>query len=207
MQLFEQQIGDQGGDDLEADGLGVFGQEALDLEVLLDPFEEEFDLPAPFVEIGDLFGGALEIICDEGDFTAFVFIENLDPAQGLFVFASWLSGQGYDLIGHDQRVGIELRLVHIIGQIGLWPGDEEGLSSLDIGPEFGLIVSPVKDIGSAGDERQALAQPAVMEPRRGDLKPGRGLAIGIEQQMQLDGAVVGAKAQGLVGLGKQRQCR
>ncbi len=102
MQLFEQQISDQGGDDLEPDGLWVFRQEALDFEVLLDPFEEEFDLPTAFVEIGDFFGRAQEIICDEGDFTAFVFIEDLDPAQGFFVFAPWLSGQGYGLIGDDQ---------------------------------------------------------------------------------------------------------
>ncbi len=84
MYFLEQQIGDQGGDDLEAYGFWVFGQESLDLEVLLDPFEEEFDLPSALIEVGDLFGVALEIICDEGEFTAFVFIEDLDPAQGFF---------------------------------------------------------------------------------------------------------------------------
>ena len=45
MQFFEQHIGDQSGDDLKSDGFGVSGQEAFDLQVLLDPFEEQFDFP------------------------------------------------------------------------------------------------------------------------------------------------------------------
>ncbi len=45
---------DRGGDpDLGFDGVLGGAEEAFDLEVLLDPFEEEFDLPAAFVEPGD----------------------------------------------------------------------------------------------------------------------------------------------------------
>ena len=58
--------GDHGGDDLEADGVFVAAEEGLDLEMLLDPAEEELDLPAGLVEGGDFDGGALHVVGDEG---------------------------------------------------------------------------------------------------------------------------------------------
>ena len=48
----EEQIGDQGDGDLDAHGIFADAEEVLDLEVLLDPPEEQLDGPAPLVEIG-----------------------------------------------------------------------------------------------------------------------------------------------------------
>ena len=43
---------------------GILGsaEERLDLEMLLDPFEEELDLPAVFVDEGDIESGKLEVV-------------------------------------------------------------------------------------------------------------------------------------------------
>ena len=53
----EQQVGDQGGEDLDLHGVLGGADEAADPEVLLEPFEDQFDLPALAVECGDLGGG------------------------------------------------------------------------------------------------------------------------------------------------------
>lgn len=61
----DQQVGDQGGDDLQLDGVFRGSQELLDPEVLLDPLEEQFDLPAGLVEIGDFDGWSDKIVGED----------------------------------------------------------------------------------------------------------------------------------------------
>src|SRR5215467_2980110 len=50
----QEEIGDQRGDDLQANGIVVVAEKLADTEMLLDPAEQQFDLPAAFVECGDL---------------------------------------------------------------------------------------------------------------------------------------------------------
>ena len=42
---------------LSFDGIGGGSQEALDFKILFDPFEEDFDLPAFFVNVSNGLGG------------------------------------------------------------------------------------------------------------------------------------------------------
>src|ERR1700730_16057210 len=63
----QQQIGDHGGEELQPDGVWVVAEEGPDLEVLLDPPEQQLDLPACLVEAADLDGRALEVVGEEGD--------------------------------------------------------------------------------------------------------------------------------------------
>jgi hypothetical protein len=62
MQDAQQQEGDQRNIDLDAHGVFTAAQEAADLEILLEPLEQQLDVPALFVELGDVGGGALEVI-------------------------------------------------------------------------------------------------------------------------------------------------
>ncbi len=63
-------LSDDGHEDVDGDGdpdLGFDGilggtVEALDPQVLLDPFEEQLDLPAALVEPGDGQGGQGEVV-------------------------------------------------------------------------------------------------------------------------------------------------
>ena len=50
----QQQVGDERGDDLDAHGILAGAEEVPDLQVLLDPLEEELDLPALLVKRRDL---------------------------------------------------------------------------------------------------------------------------------------------------------
>ena len=60
-----QQIVDQSDPDLRSDGVFAGSEEALDLEILLDPLEKEFDLPAALVDGGDRRSRQREIIGNE----------------------------------------------------------------------------------------------------------------------------------------------
>ena len=46
-------IGSDGAPELNAHGVVARAQKMLNIQVLLDPFEEQFDLPAAFVEGAD----------------------------------------------------------------------------------------------------------------------------------------------------------
>src|SRR5436190_23215227 len=54
MQDAQQQKGDQRDIDLDAHGVLAAAEKAADLEVLLEPFEQQLDVPALFVELGDV---------------------------------------------------------------------------------------------------------------------------------------------------------
>ena len=62
MQDAQQHEGDQRDIDLDLDGVFAAPPGAADFEVLLEPFEQQLDLPALFVEPGDLGGRALQIV-------------------------------------------------------------------------------------------------------------------------------------------------
>src|SRR5690242_13622032 len=80
----DQEESDQSSDDLELDGIFRGSQELLDPEVLLDPLEEQFDLPPGLVEIGDFDGGCGEIIGEDA-YAGAVIKGDGDLAQGLIL--------------------------------------------------------------------------------------------------------------------------
>jgi len=62
---FQQDTSNERGDDLETDRLGIPGHHPLDLQILPDPLEEQFDLPAAFVNGSDGLCWQIEVICQE----------------------------------------------------------------------------------------------------------------------------------------------
>ncbi len=99
-------------------------------------------LPTPLIEIGDLRWGTLEVIGDERQFAALVFIEDFNSAPGFGRFSARLARQNDDFIGHDQAITVNGRALRIVSQIGFWPGHEIRFAGFDIGPELGLIPRP-----------------------------------------------------------------
>ena len=55
--------------------------EGLDAQVLLDPFEEQFQLPAALVELRHAEGGQGEVIGQEGQVAAVLGIEEMNPPR------------------------------------------------------------------------------------------------------------------------------
>lgn len=53
---------DQGRPDLDQQGIPGGAVKNLDLQVLLDPFEKEFDLPAAAIEVSNLRGRQVQAV-------------------------------------------------------------------------------------------------------------------------------------------------
>ena len=77
----DQSIGDHRGQQLQADGVVAVAEELADVEMLLDPAEQQFDLPAAFVERCDFDRRAFEVIGQEIDRATALMAQQADAAQ------------------------------------------------------------------------------------------------------------------------------
>src|SRR6202011_414401 len=98
----QEQIGDYRRDDLQTNGVVVPAHELAKIEMLFDPTEQKFDLPATFVERGNLDCRAFEIVGDESDFPAFVAFD-LDASQRDRQLGIALAGEHHVGIGDDSE--------------------------------------------------------------------------------------------------------
>jgi hypothetical protein len=67
MQVFEQQQGNQGCPNLNAQGVFTGTDEGFHLEVLLESFEKDLYLPAVFVDGGNGAGSEVEMVGQQDD--------------------------------------------------------------------------------------------------------------------------------------------
>lgn len=188
----QEQVGDHRRDDLQADGIFVGAEEFSDVEMLLDPTEQEFDLPSRLIEAGDLDCRALEIVADEGDGFTGVWLES-DAAQrdielgiafagkldlGIIDDAEALAGAFADISGFD---GPE-------PGAGFWAGDEKSLAIMDICPPIEAAVGLVEDIGRTSLDQGFTADLDIIDGGLGDLDRVRDVGLGIVDDMHLHAA-------------------
>ena len=64
----EQEQSDEGDPDLSEHGMSAGSKEGLDLEVALDPLEENLDLPAGLVDLSDGVGRKRKVIRYEDEY-------------------------------------------------------------------------------------------------------------------------------------------
>src|SRR3977135_3017069 len=107
----QEQIGDHRGDDLQADSVAVVADELTKIEMLLDPAEQQFNLPAPLVEGRNLDCGAFEIVGDEGDGPALITFD-LDASQRDRQLGIALAGE-HDIIIGDDSEAVAYDLAHV----------------------------------------------------------------------------------------------
>ena len=81
MQELQQQHGDQCCPNLRLDGVFAGADEGLDLEVLLQRLEEQFDLPAEPVDAGEGAGRQTPLIGQQDDLPLLLLIPDGDAPQ------------------------------------------------------------------------------------------------------------------------------
>ena len=124
----DQHIDGDGDPDLGFDGVLGGAVEALDAQVLLDPFEEQLDLPAAFVELGDGQRRQGEVVGQEGEGLAALGVAVSDAAEPVRVVGGGVLAGGADGLVAAQAGG----LVDCAGrdpaelELGPCPDDEEG---------------------------------------------------------------------------------
>ncbi len=65
LQVFEQEQSDQGRPNLNLQGVGAGADKGFDAQVLLERLEEQLDLPALVVDLGDGRGGEAAVVGEE----------------------------------------------------------------------------------------------------------------------------------------------
>ena len=152
----KKQIGDHRCDDLQTNGVIVLAHELFEIEMLLDPAEQELDLPAALVEGRNLDRRAFEIVGDEGDHSTFV-TSDLDASQWDRQLGVALTGE-HDFGIVDDAEAVTLLLANVAGlclaqvRAYLDTRNEEGLGSADLYPPAKVIIALVENVGCPGFE-------------------------------------------------------
>src|SRR5437762_343965 len=78
-----QQVGADRDPDLRLDGIGGEAEDVLDPQVLLDPFEEQFDLPSALVELRDSQSRKVKRVGQQNESSPMFGVVEGDAAQGV----------------------------------------------------------------------------------------------------------------------------
>jgi hypothetical protein len=134
------QIDTNGNPDLRLHCVERVAKEVLDHQVLLEPFEEQLDLPALLVNGCNGQCGQVQPIAQEHQIELRLFVEEFDSSQESGIGILGLVGQQLDcLIGAYARAGVEGVAVHDRAlQIVLGPDNEAALA-LNQGVQAGKV--------------------------------------------------------------------
>jgi len=183
----KQKIDDEGRVDLTHDGVLGVADEGLDLQILLDEAEEDLDLPALLVDVGDGLGRQPEVVGEEHvNFFAFRVLVN-DAAQGLGALPAFSAGKLDSLIGHQSQGAFDGAPPQPpVAGIALLPGDKEDFLGGELAiPGIVGITQVLHDDGTLG-EVKGPGFFDLMLPGRGDGHKGRQVAVVVQQGVELD---------------------
>jgi len=99
LEITQQEIDDEGGIDLGQHGVFRVADESLDFQVLLDEAEEDLDLPAFLVDVGDGLGRQLEMVGEKDIAPAGGGFQVGDAPQGHGTFLGFGPGQPDGVVG------------------------------------------------------------------------------------------------------------
>ena len=111
LEITKQEIYDERGIYLSQHGVFRVTDEGLYLQVLLDESEEDLDLPAFFVDVGDGFGRQLEMVGEKDIAPAGGGVPVGDSAQRNEAFLGFGTGQLDGLVGEQPLAFIDFMVL------------------------------------------------------------------------------------------------
>src|SRR5439155_25676988 len=143
--------GDQGDGDLNADCILGGSNEMSDSKRLLDPAEEQFDLPALFVKVCDFFCPCVEIIGHDAQQLAGVDDHGDLPdrnLQRILAAVGESCRQMADAVAHNIAVpGRAVLLYHSYRSILLQPCHEAAAGLIKPPPPAIIVITEIIDVG------------------------------------------------------------
>ena len=137
--------------DLSSHGVLGCAEKCFDAQVLFDPLEEQFDLPAAFVNGSDGLCWQIEVICQEDQALSSLGIEEADTSEFFRVVSfTFVSAQPNGLIA-AQTAGLVdwTRLTQAKSHIAFCPDDKVGVRAFDSKESGKVQVSTVEDIDAS----------------------------------------------------------
>jgi hypothetical protein len=169
-----QHVNGDGSPDLNLDGILGGSIERFDTKMLLDPFEEEFDLPAALIELRDGRRWECEVVGQEDQPFVLGNIEIANTSQFVGVsLAGVKSLQDNDLIGLDPcRLVDRPRIETSESEVAFGSDDKEGQCLMN-GTQTGKIEIPsIDDIKSGWFEGQLVQDIDIVNLPMGDNDDG-----------------------------------
>jgi hypothetical protein len=177
---------------LRLDSVLTGTKEGLDPQMLLDPLEEQLDLPSLSIQVGNHGGFEREIVGQKGQALALVVSYN-DSTQSIgVVLAGVVNSQYANLIakhiGGGAIDGLGVAAFELCVRFG--SGDKERAALMD-GIKPGVVeVATIQQVVSTGLDQQLVERVDLVSLAVADVDKGWNRAPEIEQRVQFDGGLV-----------------
>ena len=181
--------------DLRLDRVLVGAIKRFDAQVLLYPFEKQFDLPALAVQVCNQLGFEGEVVGQKRDALASVVLDHHTSQRGGIVLAGIKDGQHTCLIAHDVRVGpvYGVGVAPLEFGIGLGTGDEEGVGLMDHKQSLEIQVATIEQVIGARLDVQQVQGVYLVGLAVADVNESGYGAAQVQQGVQFDSRLVRAK--------------
>ena len=136
--------------DLYSDSVLSSSPELLDLEVLLEPLEEQFYLPTILIEIGNLLCSQFHCIGQEHELTVLlIIVESNKPEMFWIAFLTAIDCQFYLCISKYSLGHPPFPTNALVLQVCLGSDDKEGLRTMYAIEFLEVVIATVEDLVSA----------------------------------------------------------
>src|SRR5713226_6742456 len=185
----DQNIGGDSDPDLRLNAILGSPVEGFDPQMLLDPFEKEFDLPAAAVQFGDRKRGQDEIVGQEDEGLGGFGILEADAAQWRLEAVVRVEASKDDTLVTDQaRLAIDrMRVAALNLEVRLATGHEEAASLVEAIEALEVDEATIHDVESAGLGQQLVEDVDLVHLAITDVDESWNVAAQIQQRVQLDG--------------------
>lgn len=174
--------------DLRLDRVLAVAQEFLDSEVLLDPLEEHFDLPAILVKRGNRQGRERKVVGQKDQRFACQGVFEPDPSQLLWIVSRGKkSGEHHRLIADEAAWPLgSPRIDPVHPGIGFGSGDKERATPMHRKQTSKVEVAAVHDIERTRFHRHDVEHVDVVHLAVADVNESQDASSKIEQCMHLN---------------------
>src|ERR1035437_1245160 len=192
----DEQINGDGTPDLGAPRVGAGAIKGFDAQMLLEPFEEQFDLPAATIQLGNGQSWHGEVVGqkDQGFASGGIAIADAAERRGIIVLGIQ-AGQDHGLV-ETQSGG----LIHGPGvtagatEVLHGTGDEESAALMRPMPAGEVEIAAIHDVKRTGFPDQLVEEVDIMNTASGDNDDGGKVALEGQQGVEFDGGLVPAES-------------
>ena len=181
--------------DLRLDCVLGSTQKRLDPQVLLDPFEEQFDLPALPIQFCNQFGFEGKVVGQKRHPFASLVLDYHAAQRDGIVLAGIENRQYTGLIANDVRLGAihRMRVATLELGVGLGPSDKEGIGLMNGEEPLEIEIASIEQVVGTGLDDQIVQGVDLVCLAVADMNECRYGAAQIEQGVQFDGRFICSK--------------
>jgi len=190
-----QHVGRHGAPDLRLYGVLAVAKEFLDSQVLFDPFEEQFDLPAVFVKCCNCQCWQDKVVGQKDQCLACLWVLESNPSQVLWVVLRGIeSSEQHRLVANDAgcsvcRSGVNPPRIHV----DFGPRDEKSARSMHRIEPSEVQVTTVHHVEGASLDRHEVEYVDLVHLSVADVDKRWDCAPQVQKRVQLDSAFGFAK--------------